>query len=114
MLEDKTRTDPLAHCVPDGFPEGAGALDPVVIGGAGGAWHLAPVAERVPIDHADGAVIQAELPLGLVGDDRDRSSARRPRNLKRHATEPAGGSQTRTTSPFSTILGGQPKSMRYA
>src|SRR6266853_4044135 len=90
MLEDDAWACLLAERVPDGLAEGAGALGPVAIGlGVLGVGHGSPVVELRAIDDAGGAVLHAELTLGLVGDDGDRASALGPRDLERHAPEPS-------------------------
>src|SRR2546428_7519128 len=43
--------------------------------------------------------IDAELPLRLVGDDRDRPAADGARDLERHAPEPAGRSPDQNHIP---------------
>jgi len=57
------------------------------------------VRELAAVDDARGAVIDAELPLRLVGDDRDRPAADGARDLERHAPEPAGRSPDQNHIP---------------
>ena len=93
MLEDDAGIGLLAEPVPDGLAEGARALGPVAVGLAvPGVGHGAPVVELGAVDHAGGAVLGAELALGLVGNNGDGSAALSPRDLERHAAEPARGS----------------------
>ena len=68
----------------------ARALDPVVVSLVVGVGHLAPMGEVVAVDHADRAVVQAELPLRRVGDDGDRLPAGLAGDLQGHAAQPAG------------------------
>src|SRR3989442_1267868 len=90
MLEDDAGIGLLAEPVPDGLAEGARALGPVAVGLAvPGVGHRPPVVELSAIDHAGGAVVGAELALGLVGDDGDGAAALSPRDLDRHAADPS-------------------------
>src|SRR6266852_2403347 len=93
MLEDDAGIALLPERVPEGLAEGAGALGPVAVGLAVlGVGHGPPVVELSAIDHAGGAVLDAELALGLVRDDGDGAAALGPRDLEGHAAEPSRGS----------------------
>ena len=54
------------------------------------AGHRAPMREVAAVDHARGAVVEAELALVLVRDDGDRAAALGRGDLQRHRAEPAG------------------------
>src|SRR4029453_3662308 len=90
MLEDDARADSLAQTVPDRLAERARALRPLAVGlPVRRVRHPAPVAELVTVDHRCRAVLLAELPLGVVRDDGDRTATDGARDLERHAAEAA-------------------------
>src|SRR5439155_1442208 len=100
VLEDDPRTYALAQRVPERLAERTGAFRPLAVGtGVLGIGQGTPVRELAAVDDARGAVIDAELPLRLVGDDRDRPAADGARDLERHAPEPAGRSPDQNHIP---------------
>src|SRR5262245_51022621 len=75
MLEDDARADALAERVPDRLAERASSLGPVAIRLAVlRVGHRTPVRELGAVDDAGRAMLETELPLGLVRDDGDGAS----------------------------------------
>src|SRR5439155_1042310 len=88
MLENDPGTDALAQRVPHRLAERAGAFRPLAVGaGVLRVGQGTPVRELAAVDDPRGAVVEAELPLRLIGNDRHRSAAECAGDLERHAPE---------------------------
>src|ERR1043165_1217055 len=91
MLKHDSRIAPFPKRFPERLSEGAGTVRPCLPVGMARIGHPAPMIEVLPVDDANGAMIEAELAFCLVGDHGHGLAAEGGSDLQRHCAEAAGG-----------------------